>query len=114
MDTMENNTTHIDRARLIGMATGGALSIVWIALSTIGTEVSTPFKTFLKDVFTHHWIGKGVIALILFLLITFVVTIVARRAHYANVVPALLFMLWASLLGMLAIVGLYSYLDFFK
>ncbi|OGZ05608.1 MAG: hypothetical protein A2845_04575 [Candidatus Lloydbacteria bacterium RIFCSPHIGHO2_01_FULL_49_22] len=114
MDTMENNNTRIDAARVIGITTAAALSIVWIAASTIGTEVSAPFKAFLKGAFTHHWIGKGGIAIILFFVVTFVMTLVARRSQHTNVAPALLFMLWASVFASVAIIGLYGYIDFFK
>lgn len=40
----------------------GSIFASWLLLALVlASEMSEPFKTFLKDVFGHHWIGKGVI-----------------------------------------------------
>lgn len=49
-------------------AIGATVGILWITLATILGELQAPFKTWLKTVFAHHWLGKGYIAAGLFLL----------------------------------------------
>ncbi len=38
------------------------LAVVLITVLTITAELYKPLKDFLKDVFYHHWIGKGVLS----------------------------------------------------
>jgi len=43
-----------------------ALTIVLIAVATIGSELSAPFKQLLSLIGGHHWIGKSVLSLVFF------------------------------------------------
>ena len=43
-----------------------AFTIVLIALATIGSELSAPFKQLLSSIGGHHWIGKSVLSLVFF------------------------------------------------
>lgn len=43
-------------------AISAIISVVMITVFTIGGELYKPFKNSLKDIFSHHWIGKGVIS----------------------------------------------------
>lgn len=47
------------------------ITIILITIMTIAAELSTGFKDFLVNIFWHHWIGKGIIALLIFFLIRF-------------------------------------------
>ena len=40
-----------------------ATTIVWIALATIGSELSASFKQLLGFIGGHHWIGKSVLSI---------------------------------------------------
>ena len=46
-------------------------SIVYIALITIVGELFPPVKDFLKNTFWHHWLGKSVVLVLLFALVSF-------------------------------------------
>jgi len=46
-----------------------ALTIIFITAVTIAADLSPMLKTWLKDTFTHHWIGKGVLATVLWLVV---------------------------------------------
>ena len=50
------------------------ISIAVIALMTIIGEISSPFKDFLASIppVNHHWVTKGIISVILFVLLYFV------------------------------------------
>lgn len=43
------------------------VSIIYIPLITIIAELFSPLKDFLKNVFWHHWLGKSIILLFLFI-----------------------------------------------
>ncbi len=45
-----------------------SITIVWIAVMTIWSELSSSYKDFLKELTGHHWVSKGVISIILFIL----------------------------------------------
>lgn len=44
------------------------VSLIYIPLITIGGELYKPLKDFLKNTFWHHWLGKSVILIALFIL----------------------------------------------
>lgn len=51
---------------------GVILVSILIASLTIGGELYSPLKDFLKNTFMHHWLGKSYLSVALFLLILFV------------------------------------------
>lgn len=63
MDTTEHErSTRYTRAA--GYASAAASLVV--ALLTIGGEKWPPLKQLLKAIFTHHWLGKSALALLVF------------------------------------------------
>lgn len=50
----------------------GMAASVFIAVSTIASEISAPFKALLVSVFGHHWIAKSVLSLVVFGLVYFI------------------------------------------
>jgi len=42
------------------------VTIVWIALATIFSELSSSFKALLSTIGGHHWIGKSVLSIVFF------------------------------------------------
>ena len=49
----------------IGAAT--LITTIAILIMTLGGELYSPFKAWLAAAFGHHWIGKGVISIVIFL-----------------------------------------------
>lgn len=47
-------------------------AVVLITLMTIFAELAPEFKDWLKASFSHHWIGKGVVAGIVFFVLGFI------------------------------------------
>ena len=47
-------------------ALGAILSIVAVTVITIAGELYAPLKDWLKSVFTHHWLGKSIISVAVF------------------------------------------------
>lgn len=99
---------------VIASAFAAMASVIWVAASTIVGELHAPFKNFLKATFTHHWIGKGVIAVACFLFFTLVGTLLARKyPSWRSSVP-LWILVFISVVGFFAIGGFYFYEDFLK
>lgn len=63
---MENDKK-INRVRAAGE---GVIAVaVLVAVLTVGGELWTPLKDALRGIFTHHWLGKSILALAAFVLI---------------------------------------------
>jgi hypothetical protein len=45
-----------------------AITIAWVAVATIGSELSAAFKQLLTSIGGHHWIGKSILSAVLFVL----------------------------------------------
>lgn len=43
-----------------------AVTIALVAVVTMGSELSAPFKELLSSIGGHHWIGKSVLSLVFF------------------------------------------------
>ncbi len=82
-----------------------------IAGLTISADLIPPLKNWLKGTFSHHWIGKGVLALAVFL-ISFLISLsfspTERRERIALYSSA-----WIVALSTFAIVGFFLYEAFF-
>ena len=64
---MENNNKNMRWVRAAGDAVVAVA--IFIAIITIGGELFAPLKNWLKAAFTHHWLGKSALSIILFVLI---------------------------------------------
>ena len=51
----------------------GIITIASIAILTIIAELNEGIKNLLKNTFYHHWIGKGVIAIALFVIFAHII-----------------------------------------
>ena len=46
------------------------VTVVFLALLIVTAEETPPLKDWLKETFTHHWLGKGALGVMLFTLLT--------------------------------------------
>lgn len=90
---------------------GAILAITFIAFVTIGAELYIPFKNWLVAVFSHHWIGKGVLAMLIFLVVG---VIPAKHENSADVARLVAILFFISLLSAVAIAGFIGYEAFIK
>jgi MFS family permease len=58
-----------ERLPLWGIYLAAILSMVVVTILTIGAELNADLKGWLKGTFSHHWIGKGVLAILTFLVV---------------------------------------------
>lgn len=91
---------------------GAIIAIAFIAFATIGAELYAPFKDWLAATFSHHWIGKGILAALTFLVVS---VIPAKHENsVADIVRLVAILFFVSLLSALAIVGFIGYEAFIK
>lgn len=84
------------------------VAIIFIVFATIFGELYKPFKNYLADTFSHHWIGKGVIAIVIFYALGFLGYFSASDNE--DVITILLkIVFWIAVIGVLTISGFYLY-----
>lgn len=77
------------------------VGVVWlVVVMTIAAELSAPFKALLAETFTHHWIGKGVISAVAFVVFY---AIFSRARESDSVSRDAWKVVWSVVLGGLAI-----------
>lgn len=89
-------------------AISAVVAIVFIIFATIFGEFYKPFKDWLKEVFAHHWIGKGVISIVIFYVFGVLGYFTASDSDRI-VTRMLIIIFWIALLGAIGITGFYLY-----
>jgi len=83
--------------------------VIFIAGITIVTELFSNVKSLLADTFVHHWIGKGVLAILLFLALAFLYNLF-HCEHEREKTPMLIAILAiVTILSFFVILGFYVY-----
>ena len=79
-----------------------SLTLVFVAIITIWTELSEDLHTFLTKVAGHHWVTKGIFAISVFVLFYFVLqkVITSKEVSYKTILTAVI-------LSGIAIVGFF-------
>lgn len=61
------------KIRFLKSITASAIiTIIFIATITIAADLIPSLKDWLKNVFTHHWVGKSILSLLIFFVFYFV------------------------------------------
>ncbi len=96
------------------------ITIIFVVIITVAGELYTtpdaagksvkPIKDFLKELHGHHWVGKGIWAVILFIISTAGLYLAGRNAPGESKLTLVVSMLsWALILGTLALYGFFAY-----
>ncbi|MCR4284402.1 MAG: hypothetical protein NUV64_03790 [Parcubacteria group bacterium] len=87
------------------------ITILFITFATIFGEFNKPFKNWLALTFGHHWVGKGVIAVVIFFVVVVLHWVASLKMHPIAIdtkVRRLLLVLFAtSILSTLTIIGFF-------
>ena len=51
------------------MSKGYLAALTFIVVATVLAELNAGFKSFLATTFSHHWVGKSILSIILFVLV---------------------------------------------
>lgn len=86
---------------------GAFAASILLAVLVIAAELAKPFKDFLASIFTHHWIGKGVLTAAAFVIIGYTYKqdkVFGIKSEKAS---------WYAILGSLAVIFLFYIIHFF-
>jgi len=89
-------------------------AIFFVTLITVLADLVPPLKDWLKAVFTHHWIGKGILSVALFALLFLVLEKTPRQAEEGRLAAMLRLLSWFAVLGTLVLFGFFLYEAFVK
>lgn len=70
--------------------------VVFIALITITADLIPDLKNWLKNIFSHHWIGKSVLSLAFFLIFSVIVYFCPCQKDIEKTKKLLSYLLWSS------------------
>lgn len=86
-----------------------ALTAVFIAAITITGELEPSIKDWLKSIFLHHWLGKGILSAVLFLATNAFCLIISKQPEEKTIIINLNRLFWVVCLGFIVIFGFYIY-----
>lgn len=66
MPTMHSPSEHTTARIIKSFLVAGSSTVIFIVLLTLGGEQLPPLKTWLAQVFSHHWLGKSFLSIIVF------------------------------------------------
>ncbi len=94
---------------IFSVAVGTIAAVIFITTITIAADLYLPLKGWLKNVFSHHWVGKSVLAAVVFLLFSVFGWLFSKRANDEKIRKALILLNWLLIIGFLAIMGFFIY-----
>ena len=98
------------KLKLICSFTRSAIAaVVFVAAATILAELYPAFKDFLKNNFYHHWVGKSVITLAIFVVGGPLCYLIPHKPEIKRLAVCLWVLAIAAILGTLAIFGFFAY-----
>lgn len=84
--------------------TTGALTILVIV-----AELVPGLKDWLGATFSHHWLGKGILEILFFAVVTFLLSAVRPRDEAASLRRGLTLLAWLAALCTLLLIGFFWY-----
>lgn len=85
---------------------------VFVPAITIAAELEPALKAWLKDTFFHHWVGKGILSIIIFACVSALLSFLPRKVEAENVSRLLLILSLSALASVTAICGFFVW-EFF-
>lgn len=100
--------THSFRTTTVTLA-ATTVTIVFIALITVIAELALPLKDWLKNTFSHHWIGKSLLSLLVFAGAWLASYLTQSSSDLANLIRRVRLLSILSILMTLLIFGFFIY-----
>ncbi len=69
----------------------------FVLIITVASELQPTLKDWLKNTFSHHWVGKGILASLLFSLFGIIFYFLPTPAHKINLSKYLMILFWTAL-----------------
>ncbi|MBI4090319.1 MAG: hypothetical protein HY421_02855 [Candidatus Kerfeldbacteria bacterium] len=103
----------IDRAKNIFASVAATIvTVVFITLITIIADLQLPLKDWLKATFTHHWVGKGVLAAAVFVIVWLMMLSQKRHVDDQRLSRGLMALAWTALVSTVVLFGFFIYETF--
>ena len=96
-----------------GIIIGAISAVIFITLLTIIGELFPPLKTLLKDAHHHHWVGKGIWATILFVIVASVYYFIKKIDTSDSTTRFMRALAWTLIFSALTLFLFFVY-EFFK
>lgn len=98
------------KQRIVYAAIWSAFTVlVFVTAVTIVADLFAPFKDWLAALFTHHWVGKSILASALFVVGCIVLSLLPLRANEEKIRRGLRMLAWSSCVGAVVILGFFIY-----
>ena len=103
------------RHKLVNAAAISALAaVVFTTVITITADLTPPLKDWLKNTFSHHWVGKSIIAGFIFIILAIVLYVIPSLRPEEKTARRITALAWITLLATLTLFGFYLYETFGK
>ncbi len=102
--------------KLQALIFGAIITIIFLTLIIITADLYSPLKDFLKNTFYHHWIGKGILGIIVFLISSLIFNLIPSSQDIDNqkISNKLLSLFFTTILSFLVLTLFYFYEAFIK
>lgn len=84
-----------------------SLTILGVTVLTILAELQPAVKVWLTSTFTHHWLGKSILALVFFLVVWIICRLVPMRREEQDIPAYVNLLTGTSLICALALIGFF-------
>ncbi len=82
---------------------------LFAAAITVIAELAPPVKDWLKTTFSHHWVGKSILAAGIFVVLLFAFALLPIRADEQKLRRGLTALAWVTIFAALVITGFFVY-----
>lgn len=84
---------------VFSVANGAIGAIIFIMAITIAADLILPIKDWLKNIFSHHWVGKSILSLVLFILFFVISYFSPIRPNIEGLKNRLYVLIWFSMIS---------------
>lgn len=100
----------------VGLASlhAAAVTVLFVTLVTVVADLQPPLKDWLKNTFSHHWVGKGWLSAGLFVLLTLWLSFMPTQVDGMKIRKAAWTAFWSALAGTVVLFGFFLYEAFWK
>lgn len=93
---------------------GAITAVIFVAAVTIFSELAPDIKSFLKNTFTHHWVGKSVLSLMIFLVASLIFWVIPAKIDIKKIRAEIRILIFSAAMGSLAVFIFFVYETFWK
>ena len=115
MDPTSQNNTSLESgqssgSRIVhGMIIGAIVAALFIVILTIVGELYEPLKSLLKEQHHHHWVGKGIWASVLFIVVSIVSVLSLKNPSLSGTARLLKTLAWVLALSLIVLLIFFAY-----